>query len=82
MLNKRSKIICLSTILILLLSILSLVDNQMITTDDVSFKSMGDINREIDSTEYDAGVFKYSNFSLKLSNEHGRYSDVDDRATG
>lgn len=46
-------------------------------TGDVLESSLSNITRSIDSTTYDAGVFKYSHFSIKMSNEHGRYSDVD-----
>jgi len=46
-------------------------------TGNVDARSISTINREIDSTEYNAGVFKFSNFSIVLSNEHGKYSDVD-----
>ena len=46
-------------------------------TDDVNESSFSSIKRELDSTEYNAGVFKFSNLSLKLANETGRYSDVD-----
>lgn len=46
-------------------------------TGYVDAKSLASINREIDSTEYNAGVFKFSNFSIKLSNESGKFSDVD-----
>lgn len=46
-------------------------------TDDVIASSLSNIKKEIDSTEYDAGVFKYSAFKINLANEHGKYSDVD-----
>lgn len=46
-------------------------------TSDVDTGSISSIKREIDSTEYDAGVFKFSSISLRLANEHGKYSDVD-----
>lgn len=46
-------------------------------TEDVDFESMGTIKQQIDSNEYDVGVFKFDEFTLKLRNEHGKYSDVD-----
>ena len=46
-------------------------------TDDVDINGVSSIRASIDSTEYDAGVFKFSNFTIKLANESGRYSDVD-----
>lgn len=46
-------------------------------TDDVDENSLASIKKEIDSTEYNAGVFKFSNFSLTMANEHGKYADVD-----
>ena len=45
-------------------------------TGDVIESSLNSIKRELDATEYDAGVFKFGRFKIKLSNEHGRYSDV------
>lgn len=46
-------------------------------TEDVDFNATGTIKQQIDNDEYNVGQFKFSDFSLKLRNEHGRYSDVD-----
>lgn len=53
------------------------VDDFIEVTDDVLESSVASIRKEIDSTEYNAGVFKFSNITLTLSNEHGKYSDVE-----
>jgi hypothetical protein len=45
-------------------------------TKDVIFSSMGSINADLDNTEYDIGVYRFSNFKLSLRNDHGFYSDV------
>lgn len=45
-------------------------------TADVDFSSLGSIDFALDNTEYDIGVFKCSNISLTLRNEHGKYSDI------
>lgn len=46
-------------------------------TNDVTLNGLSQVTKSIDSTEYDAGVFKYSSFNVKMANETGRYSDVD-----
>jgi hypothetical protein len=45
-------------------------------TDDVDINSISSISESSDSSEYDVGVFKYSNFTLKVNNVDGVYSDV------
>jgi len=40
--------------------------------------SVGSIKQQLDNTEYDVGVFRNSNVSLKMQNYSGRYSDVDE----
>lgn len=46
-------------------------------TDDVDSTSLGILKRSIDSTEYDVGVIKINSIQIRLSNETGKYSDVD-----
>ncbi|MCP3684531.1 MAG: hypothetical protein GY861_17840 [bacterium] len=46
-------------------------------TEDIDFNSMGTINQQIDNNEFNVGLFRFNEFSLKLRNEHGAYSDVD-----
>lgn len=43
-------------------------------TDDVDFQAMGSIEQKIDSSDYDVGLFSFSDFSFSLRNEHGLYS--------
>lgn len=45
-------------------------------TKDVIFSSMGSINSDLDNTEYNIGVYRFSSFKISLRNDHGRYSDV------
>lgn len=45
-------------------------------TRDVDFNAMGTIKETIDASEYNVGVFKFNQFSLKLNNLSGEYSDV------
>jgi hypothetical protein len=46
-------------------------------TNYVDTTSISSIKRSIDSTEYDVGVIKLNNITMKLSNETGKFSDVD-----
>jgi hypothetical protein len=46
-------------------------------TDDVIFGEIGSINSDLDNTDYDIGVYRFSNFKITLRNDHARYSDVD-----
>ncbi len=50
-------------------------------TDDLKNNGLGAINQDLDNTEYDIGVYRVSNFTIALRNDHGRYSDVDEVAT-
>ena len=45
-------------------------------TDDVI--DLGDISRSLDSTEYDVGIFKNDNVRIKLRNNEGRFSGIED----
>lgn len=45
-------------------------------TDDVDVNAISSISESADSSEYDVGVFRYSNFTLKVNNVNGTYSDV------
>lgn len=45
-------------------------------TDDVIFTSLGQLNFELDNTEYDIGIFRVANFKISLKNSSGKYSDV------
>ena len=38
---------------------------------------IGEIKQALDNTEYDVGVFRNSNFSIALRNDHGLYSEAD-----
>jgi hypothetical protein len=44
---------------------------------DVENSSLSAITQSIDSSEYELGVFKYSNQSIKFNNKNGKYSDVE-----
>ncbi|AHZ84641.1 hypothetical protein Bb109J_c1951 [Bdellovibrio bacteriovorus] len=44
-------------------------------TDDVDFESMGNIQQRIEGSDYDVGVFTFSQFVVTLRNDHGLYSD-------
>lgn len=45
-------------------------------TSDVIFSSLGSIASSLDSTQYDIGIFRVSNFKISLRNDQGTYSDV------
>ena len=45
-------------------------------TDDVDMDSIGSISKDLDNTEYDVGVYRASNFKMKLRNTAGRFSDI------
>lgn len=45
-------------------------------TNDVLSNGVGAINTDLDNTDYDIGVYRNSNFNIKLRNDHGFYSDV------
>ena len=45
-------------------------------TKDVLDSSVGRVQRKLDISEYDIGVFTNSATSFSLRNDHGRYSDV------
>jgi hypothetical protein len=50
-------------------------------TDDVPESALSSIKQSIEGSEYDIGVFTNSSFTLKLRNDHGRYSDVGSTGT-
>lgn len=52
------------------------VDDWTEITEDVDTGALADIRQVIDDDQYDVGVFKFSDFAIKLRNEHGLYSDV------
>jgi hypothetical protein len=45
-------------------------------TDDIILDSLGSVNSDIDNTEYDIGVNRFSNFNITFRNDSGKYSDV------
>lgn len=47
-------------------------------TDDVDASSFGRIAQDLDNTEFDIGVLRFSNFVLKMNNVQGKYGDVDE----
>ena len=47
-------------------------------TEDVELKSMGKSSILLDNDEFNVGLFKFNDFSLKLRNDHGLYSDVNE----
>lgn len=46
-------------------------------TKYVNLSSLSDITQDIDSAEYQLGVFRYPNLQLKLNNQSGKFSDVE-----
>lgn len=46
-------------------------------TKDTNRGSIGEISQEIDSSDYELGVFRFTNLSLKFNNRSGRFSDVE-----
>lgn len=44
-------------------------------TEDIDFDTMGNIQEKIEGSEYDVGVFSFSQFTVNLRNDHGLYSD-------
>lgn len=46
-------------------------------TDDVIFDDIGDIQQDLDNTDYTLGVFRTNSVALTMKNEFGLYSDVD-----
>lgn len=49
-------------------------DWQEVTSDVLG--KLGAINADLDNTEYDIGVSRFNNLTLKLDNENGKFSDV------
>lgn len=45
-------------------------------SDDVDFSSIGSIDRNLDNTDYNIGIYRTSNISLTFRNDSGYYSDV------
>ncbi len=45
-------------------------------TNDVLLDSLGALATNLDNTEYDIGIYRSSNLTLKLRNQHGRYSEA------
>jgi hypothetical protein len=52
-------------------------DDYINITADVDRSSVSNISKQIDNSDYDVGVFSYSNFALKLNNQSGIYNDID-----
>lgn len=46
-------------------------------TKYVNMTSVSDITQDIDSAEYQLGVFRYPNLQLRLNNQSGKFSDVE-----
>ena len=46
-------------------------------TSDVDLSSLASITEKIDNDEYDVGTFKFNTLTMKLRNEDGNYSDVE-----
>jgi len=44
---------------------------------DVVLNGVGKLKQYLDNNEFDIGIFRHANFSLKLVNRNGKYSDVD-----
>lgn len=44
-------------------------------TKDVLLRGLGNIKEQLDTTEYDIGIFRTSNINLTMRNDHGRYSE-------
>ena len=47
-------------------------------TSDVDVKSIGSLSARLEGSDYDVGVFTFSNISLSLNNSESLYSDIDD----
>ena len=47
-------------------------------TDDVMNDNLGKISSKIEGSDYDVGIFTFSNISIFLSNKSGAYSEVGD----
>lgn len=45
-------------------------------SQDVIWGQIGSINSDLDNTDYNIGVYRFSNFNVTLRNDHARYSDV------
>ncbi|MCB0421148.1 MAG: hypothetical protein KDD61_09130 [Bdellovibrionales bacterium] len=54
----------------------NLTDYQEVT-NDVDFNGFSNISENLDNDEYNVGSFKFNSFRLNLTNEHGKYSDVE-----
>lgn len=46
-------------------------------TKYVNMTSVSEITQDIDSSEYQLGVFRYPNLQLRLNNQSGKFSDVE-----
>lgn len=46
-------------------------------SSDAIFGTAKKIKEQLDNTEYDIGIYRPANFTLKLNNKSGKYSDVD-----
>lgn len=44
-------------------------------TGDTDFTTLQKISQKLDNNEFDVGIFKNTNFNLKLRNDHGKFSD-------
>jgi hypothetical protein len=46
-------------------------------TNDVVLESIGSLSNELDNTDYNIGLYRSSAIQLKLTNDSGKYSDID-----
>lgn len=46
-------------------------------SEDVDLSSIGTLTEKLDNDEYSVGQFKFNSVTLKLRNDHGKYSDID-----
>jgi hypothetical protein len=53
------------------------VADEIEITDDVLPGTIGTLNRSLDNSSFDVGIFRYGDMSLQLRNDHGRYSSAD-----
>lgn len=44
-------------------------------TDDVDIRSVGKIKQKVDGSNFDVGIFRFTDFKFTLRNDHGKYSE-------
>lgn len=52
-------------------------DDYINVTPDVDRASLSSISSSVDNSDFDVGVFSYDSFSIRLNNQSGMYSEVD-----